>query len=114
MLAAGPQRRLLLTAKALVLTAATAATGIAACLIFQAFLPADDAMRTTGRPGRAPRVTGTGLYLTVLGLLGLRARHRLPLQRRSHRGLVRRAVHPHPAGRCCRHRGRTPPAPTCR
>ena len=50
MLAAGPQRRLLLTAKALVLTAATAATGIAACLIFQAFLPADDAMRTTGRP----------------------------------------------------------------
>ena len=29
------------------LTAAAAATGIAACLIFQAFLPADDAMRTT-------------------------------------------------------------------
>ncbi len=24
----------------------------------------------TGRPGRAPRVTGASLYLTVLGLLG--------------------------------------------
>src|SRR5256884_2106542 len=42
-LAAVPQRRLLLTAKALVLTAAVAVTGIAACLAaylaFQAFMP---------------------------------------------------------------------------
>ena len=74
-LAAVPQRRLLLTAKALVLTAAAAATGIAACLaaylVFQAFLPAGDALRTTlAGPGVLRAVTGAGLYLTVLGLLG--------------------------------------------
>ena len=74
-LAAVPRRRLLLTAKALVLTATVAATGIAACLaaylVFQAFLPAGDAMRTTlTDPGVLRAVTGAGLYLTVLGLLG--------------------------------------------
>lgn len=74
-LAAAPQRRLLLTAKALVLTAAAAATGIAACLaaylVFQAFLPAGDALRTTlADPGVLRAVIGAGLYLTVLGLLG--------------------------------------------
>jgi hypothetical protein len=74
-LAAVPQRRLLLTAKALVLTAAAAAAGIAACLaaylVFEAFLPAGDAMRTTlADPGVLRAVTGAGLYLTVLGLLG--------------------------------------------
>src|SRR5260370_4395000 len=73
--AAVPQRRLLLTAKALVLTAAVAVTGIASCLaaylVFQAFLPPGDAMRTTlADPGVLRAVTGTGLYLTVLGLLG--------------------------------------------
>jgi len=50
-LAAVPQRRLLLTAKALVLTAVAAVTGVVACLAayfaFQAFLPAGDALRTT-------------------------------------------------------------------
>jgi ABC-2 type transport system permease protein len=70
-----PQRRLLLSAKALVLTAIAAATGIAACLaaylVFQAFLPAGDAMRTTlADPAVLRAVTGAGLYLTVLGLLG--------------------------------------------
>lgn len=74
-LAAVPQRRLLLTAKALVLTAAVAVTGIAACLAaylaFQAFLPAGDALRTTlAGPGVLRAVTGAGLYLTVLALLG--------------------------------------------
>jgi ABC-2 type transport system permease protein len=74
-LAAVPQRRLLLTAKALVFTAAAAATGIAACLaaylVFQAFLPPGDAMRTTlAGPGVLRAVTGAGLYLTVLVLLG--------------------------------------------
>ena len=74
-LAAVPQRRLLLTAKALVFTATAAATGIAACLaaylLFQAFLSAGDAMRTTlADPGVLRAVTGAGLYLTVLGLLG--------------------------------------------
>ena len=75
-LAAVPQRRLLLTAKALVLAAAAATTGIVACLaaylVFQAFLPAGDAMRTTlADPGVLRAVTGAGLYLTVLALLGL-------------------------------------------
>jgi hypothetical protein len=74
-LAAVPQRRLLLTAKALVLTAAAALTGIAACLAaylaFQAFLPSGDAMRTTvSHPGVLRAVLGAGLYLTVLALLG--------------------------------------------
>ena len=74
-LAAVPQRRLLLTAKALVLTATAAAAGIATCLaaylVFQAFLPAGDVMRTTlADPGVLRAVTGAGLYLTVLGLLG--------------------------------------------
>jgi ABC-2 type transport system permease protein len=74
-LAAVPRRCLLLTAKALVLTAAVAVTGIAACLAvylaFQAFLPAGDAMRTTlADPGVLRTVIGAGLYLTVLALLG--------------------------------------------
>jgi ABC-2 type transport system permease protein len=74
-LAAVPRRRLMLTAKALVLTAVAAATGIAACLaaylVFQAFLPPRDAMRTTlADPGVLRALTGAGLYLTVLALLG--------------------------------------------
>jgi ABC-2 type transport system permease protein len=74
-LAAVPRRRLLLTAKALVLATAAVATGIGSCLaaylMFQAFLPAGDAMRTTlADPGVLRAVTGAGLYLTVLGLLG--------------------------------------------
>jgi ABC-2 type transport system permease protein len=74
-LAAVPRRRLLLTAKALVLATAAVATGIGSCLaaylVFQAFLPPGDAMRTTlADPGVLRAVTGAGLYLTVLGLLG--------------------------------------------
>ena len=74
-LAAVPQRHLLLTAKALVLAATAVVIGIMACLAaylaFQAFLPADDAMRTTlADPGVLRAVTGAGLYLTVLALLG--------------------------------------------
>src|SRR5712691_5068224 len=74
-LAAVPQRRLMLTAKTAVLAAAVLVTGIgasfAAYLIFQALLPAGDAMRTSlGDPGVLRAVTGAGLYLTVLGLLG--------------------------------------------
>ena len=73
--AAVPQRRLLLTVKAVVLTTAVAATSIAGCvaayLVFQAVLPAADPMRTTlATPGVARAVTGAGLYLTVLALLG--------------------------------------------
>jgi len=74
-LAAVPQRRLLLTAKALVLTIAVAVTGTAACLAaylaFQAFVPAGDTLRTTlAGPGVLRAVIGAGLYLTVLALLG--------------------------------------------
>jgi ABC-2 type transport system permease protein len=74
-LAAVPQRRLLLTAKALVLTAVAAVTGVVACLAayfaFQGFLPAGDALRTTlAGPGVLRAVIGAGLYLTVLALLG--------------------------------------------
>ena len=74
-LSAVPQRRLLLIVKALVLATAAAVTGIGSCLAaylaFQAFLPAGDAMRTTlADPGVLRAVTGAGLYLTVLALLG--------------------------------------------
>jgi len=74
-LTAVPQRRLLLTAKALILATAVASTAIAGCfaayLAFQAFLSAGDPMRTTlADPGVARAVTGAGLYLTVLALLG--------------------------------------------
>lgn len=74
-LTAVPQRRLMLAAKALVLAAAALVTGLAACfaayLIFQAFLPAGNAMASTlASPGVLRAVTGAGLYLTVLALLG--------------------------------------------
>jgi ABC-type transport system involved in multi-copper enzyme maturation permease subunit len=74
-LTAVPQRRLLLAAKALVLTAITLATmtaaSLGAYLAFQVFLPAGDPMHTTlAAPGVLRAVTGAGLYLTVLALLG--------------------------------------------
>lgn len=74
-LTAVPQRRLLLAAKALVLTAVTLATmtaaSLGAYLAFQAFLPAGDPMHTTlATPGVLRAVIGAGLYLTVLALLG--------------------------------------------
>ena len=74
-LAALPQRRLILAAKALVLAAATLTTGIAASFaayaVFQAFLPAGDALRTTlATPGVLRAVLGAGLYLGALALLG--------------------------------------------
>lgn len=74
-LAAVPQRRLLLAAKALVLAAAALLTGLvasfAAFLVFQAFLPAADPMRATlSDPGVLRAVAGGGLYLAALALLG--------------------------------------------
>jgi ABC-2 type transport system permease protein len=74
-LSAVPRRRLVLAAKAIVFTAAALVVGIcssfAAWLAFQAFL-SDDALRSSiGDPGVVRAVTGGGLYLTVLGLLGL-------------------------------------------
>jgi ABC-2 type transport system permease protein len=75
-LAAVPQRRMVLAAKTLVLTvvavATAAAASFAAYLIFQAFLPAGDAMATSlADPGVLRAVTGAGLYLALLALLGL-------------------------------------------
>jgi ABC-2 type transport system permease protein len=75
-LAAVPQRRLLLAAKTAVFTAAALITATASCFAayyaFQALLPAGDAMRTSlSDPGVLRAVAGAGLYLTVLGLLGL-------------------------------------------
>ena len=74
-LTAVPQRRLMLAAKALALAAATLTAGVAASFaayaVFQAFLPAGNAMRTTlAAPGVLRAVTGAGLYLAVLALLG--------------------------------------------
>jgi ABC-2 type transport system permease protein len=75
-LAAVPQRRLMLAAKTAVFAVTALITAIASCfaayLAFQALLPAGDAMRTTlSDPGVLRAVPGAGLYLTVLGLLGL-------------------------------------------
>jgi ABC-2 type transport system permease protein len=75
-LAAVPQRRLMLAAKALVFAVTAVITGIVASfgayLIFQALLPGSDAMATSlSDPGVLRAVTGAGLYLAVLGLFGL-------------------------------------------
>jgi len=74
-LAAVPQRRLMLAAKSIVLAAAALVTGtgasFAAYLVFEAILPAGDAMRTSlADPAVLRAVAGAGLYLAVLGLLG--------------------------------------------
>jgi ABC-2 type transport system permease protein len=70
-----PRRRLVLAAKAIVFAAAALAVGIsssfAAWFAFQAFLSDDSLRSAIGDPGVARAVTGGGLYLTVLGLLGL-------------------------------------------
>jgi ABC-2 type transport system permease protein len=75
-LAAVPQRRLVLAAKTFVFAVTAVIAGIGSCLaaylVFQAFLPAGDGMRTSlSDLGVLRAVTGAGLYLTVLGLLGL-------------------------------------------
>ena len=74
-LTAVPQRRLVLAAKATVF-AATAlilaiASSIAAYYAFQVFLPNDSLRSSIGDPGVLRAVIGGGLYLAVLGLLGL-------------------------------------------
>jgi hypothetical protein len=75
-LTAVPQRRLVLSAKAIVFAATALLTGIASCfaayLTFQAFLPGDDSLRSSlGDPGVARAVIGGGLYLAMIGMLGL-------------------------------------------
>jgi ABC-2 type transport system permease protein len=75
-LAAVPQRRLMLAAKTLtfaaVATAVSVIASFAAYLLFQAFLPSGDGMTASlSDPGVLRAVTGGGLYLAVVGLLGL-------------------------------------------
>ncbi|MEP6815027.1 MAG: ABC transporter permease subunit [Marmoricola sp.] len=74
-LSAIPRRRMMLASKTLVFTATALVVGTSACLaayfVFQAFL-GDNSMRTSiSDPGVLRAVLGGGLYLTVLGLLGL-------------------------------------------
>jgi ABC-2 type transport system permease protein len=74
-LAAVPRRRMLLTAKTLVLAASALVVGTLACLaayfVFQASLSGDSLRTHISDPGVFRALLGGGLYLTVLGLLGL-------------------------------------------
>ena len=74
-LSAVPRRRQVLTAKAIVFAATALAVGIsssfAAWFVFQAFLSDDSLRLAIGDAGVLRAVAGGGLYLTVLGLLGL-------------------------------------------
>jgi len=74
-LAAVPQRRLVLAAKTFVFAAAALVLGIASSVAayyaFQVFLPNDSLRSSIGDPGVLRAVIGGGLYLAVLGLLGL-------------------------------------------
>jgi ABC-2 type transport system permease protein len=74
-LGAVPQRRLLLAAKLIVFAGVALAVGmlssLAAYYVFQAFLADGNLRSSIGDPGVLRAVTGGGLYLTLLGLLGL-------------------------------------------
>jgi ABC-2 type transport system permease protein len=74
-LSAVPRRRLVLAAKAMVFVATALAVGVgssfAAWFAFQALLSDDSLRASIGDPGVVHAITGAGLYLTVLGLLGL-------------------------------------------
>src|SRR5258708_852989 len=74
-LAAVPRRRMMLAAKTLAFAATALIVGIGACFaayfVFQAFLPGGPLKSSVGDPGVAPAVAGGGIYLAVLGLLGL-------------------------------------------
>ncbi len=73
--AAVPQRRLVLAAKAIVFAAAALIVGIASSFAayysFGAFVSGDSLRSTVGDPGVLRAIIGGGLYLVVLGLLGL-------------------------------------------
>jgi len=70
-----PQRRLVLAAKSLVFAATALIVGIAssftAYYTFEAFLSGDTLHSAIGDPGVLRAIIGGGLYLLVLGLLGL-------------------------------------------
>lgn len=74
-LAAVPRRRVLLTAKAAVFTGTALVVGIvasfAAYFVFQALLTGNTFRSSIGDPGVVRALIGGGLYLAILGLLGL-------------------------------------------
>lgn len=75
-LSAVPRRRTVLAAKAIVFAATALVVGTAssfgAYFAFQAALPAGDSLKSSlGDPGVLRAVSGGGLYLAMLGLLGL-------------------------------------------
>lgn len=74
-LAAVPRRRVVLAAKATVLTTTALLVGtvasFAAYFAFQAFRSGDSLKTSLGDPGVLRAVFGGGLYVTILGLLGL-------------------------------------------
>lgn len=74
-LSAVPRRRLMLTAKAAVFTAASLAVGtassFAAFFLFQALRSGSGMTAALSDPGVLRAVTGAGLYLGVIGVFGL-------------------------------------------
>jgi hypothetical protein len=74
-LAAVPRRRMMLAAKTLAFAATALVVGVLACFaayfVFQAFLSGGPLKSSVGDPGVARAVAGGGIYLAVLGLLGL-------------------------------------------
>lgn len=74
-LSAVPRRRLLLSAKAAVFIATAllggTAVSFAAYFVFQGFLTGDLLRSSVGDPGVVRALIGGGLYLAILGLLGL-------------------------------------------
>ncbi|MEP7024277.1 MAG: ABC transporter permease subunit [Actinomycetota bacterium] len=74
-LAAVPQRRMMLAAKTTVFAATALLVGVVACLaaylVFQTLLTDGPLKSSIGDPGVLRAVTGGGLYLAMLGLLGL-------------------------------------------
>ena len=118
-LAAVPQRRLLLTAKAVVFAAAAVVTGIAAASpptspSRRSCPPATPCGPRSPTPGAARGHRRRPLPRRARAARP-RPRRGPPLQRRRDRRPVRHAVRARPCWpRCCRRRGRTPSAPTCR
>ena len=74
-LSAVPRRRLLLAAKAIVFACTALVVGVvasfAAYFVFQALLTGDSLRSSIGDPGVVRALIGGGLYLAILGLLGL-------------------------------------------
>jgi len=74
-LSAVPRRKVVLAAKAIVFAATAFIVGIAASFaayfVFQGLLTGDSLRSSIGDPGVVRALVGGGLYLTVLGLLGL-------------------------------------------